>query len=248
MAKIADLPIVTGPAPFAVGDIQHYHRNPRLITQDKFKELQGLMRTLGDISGVVHNRRSNEAIGGNQRNVVFGDSRIELTEVYDEPDDQGTVAWGYIYWENHKWNYRLVDWNDDQCAAANLAANLGAGEWDWDVFANQWKAEELIPWFNAERVMNMKRDISAATNFLKSEINGDDIIGFTPDGALSRTNNNFDKINRESHNVGMFFGNVMVPISRETYDLVWAFVDDPKWSSRQEAVEALLRAGVKCQE
>lgn len=149
-----------------------YHRNPRQITKSRAAKLDANLRKYGDLGGIVHNLRTNEIIGGNQcTNVFKGASDVQIIERYDAPDEQGTVAIGFIVWRDKKYFYRQVDWDEPTAAAANLIANVGAGEWDWDVMANQWQPAELMEWggFDAETLKEWKRDTAALDNFLKSE-------------------------------------------------------------------------------
>src|SRR5690606_12975424 len=52
------------------------------------------------------------------------------TERLDRPNEQGTVALGYIDWHGERWTYREVDWSEQDEKAANIAANKHGGEWD----------------------------------------------------------------------------------------------------------------------
>ena len=102
------------------------------------------MNRLGDLGGIVHNLETDEIIGGNQRARVFGEaSSVEIVQTLDTPDEQGTIAHGFIVWRGHKFAYRQVRWTDDIAAEANIRANIGAGDWDWTVIANEWTAEQL---------------------------------------------------------------------------------------------------------
>jgi ParB-like chromosome segregation protein Spo0J len=41
---------------------------------------------------------------------------------------------------------KASDLNEDQQKAFIIKDNVGYGEWDWDMLANEWDAEELIQW------------------------------------------------------------------------------------------------------
>lgn len=122
-----------------------YARNPRRITKKRQDRLADTLDRLGDLGGIVHNLETDEVIGGNQRVAVFRDGLPSLTEQYDEPDAQGTVGHGFIVWRGHKFAYRQVRWDAETAAEANIAANLGAGEWDWDALSG-WDAGDLQAW------------------------------------------------------------------------------------------------------
>jgi DNA modification methylase len=150
--------------------MKSYHRNPRQITKKQLDHLADTLSRLGDLGGIVHNITTDEIIGGNQRARVFGEkSGVEIIEKFDKPDEQGTIAHGFILWNGHKFSYRQVSWDEATSAEANMTANASGGTWDWDVFANQWDAKELDGWLNADTLRDWKRDTSALDNFIKSE-------------------------------------------------------------------------------
>ena len=148
-----------------------YHRNPRQITQKRFDRLTDTLARLGDLGGIVHNVLTDEIIGGNQRTRVFGEAtQIEIVEKLAAPDEQGTVAHGFIVWRGHRFAYRQVQWDEDTAAEANIRANVGAGDWDWDVIANQWDATTITGWgLDADLLSGLKCDIAALGNLLESE-------------------------------------------------------------------------------
>lgn len=148
-----------------------YYRNPRQITKKRVDRLTDTLDRLGDLSGIVHNIRTDEIIGGNQRTAVFREaSEVQIIERYDKPDRQGTVAHGFIIWRGGKYAYRQVDWDEETAAEANIAANVGAGDWDWDVFANQWEPDKLMTWgFDVDLQIDWGRNYAALGNFLESE-------------------------------------------------------------------------------
>ena len=147
-----------------------YHKNPRQITKKKFERLNDTLARLGDLGGIVHNLETDEIIGGNQRMQVFQDGKVEIADTLPEPDDQGTIAQGFIVWKGHRFAYRQVRWDEKTAAEANIAANIGAGDWDWDVIANEWSFPDLVAWGMSEDVLrDWKRDVTALDMMLKSE-------------------------------------------------------------------------------
>ena len=125
-----------------------YHKNPRQITEKQFNDLDEWLSELGDLSGIVHDLNSDEVIGGNQRSRVFDINKCEivLTEELEEPDDQGTVAHGYVIWKGKKYAYRQVRWDDKQCEKANIVSNKGGGSMDFDILANEFEVDDLLDW------------------------------------------------------------------------------------------------------
>jgi len=119
MAEVSDLK----PAPY----------NPRKITDEKLELLRRGMAAFGDLSGIVFNRTTQRLVGGHQRVKHFDPSSdVTIVTKYDPPTQHGTVAEGYILYDGERWSYREVEWDDEQHeAAANIAANLQGGEFDW---------------------------------------------------------------------------------------------------------------------
>jgi len=150
--------------------LKPYHRNPRQISKKDYERLTDTLKRLGDLSGIVHNLNTDEVIGGNQRMTVFTDGIPEIVETYDKPDEQGTIAHGFIVWKGHKYAYRQVKWDEATSAEANIAANISGGDWDWEVLANEWDAPELIAWgMDDTALKDWKRDIVAVESMLNSE-------------------------------------------------------------------------------
>jgi hypothetical protein len=128
-----------------------YHKNPRQITERQFKDLERWLEELGDLGGIVHDLNSDEVIGGNQRARVFDilkaeNAPIVLTDEFDPPTRQGTVALGFIQWRGEQYGYRQVRWTARQCEQANVVANRAGGAWDWDVLANEFEMGDLLEW------------------------------------------------------------------------------------------------------
>jgi DNA modification methylase len=128
--------------------VKHYHRNPRRITKKQFADLQDSLKRLGDLSGIVHDLTSDEIISGNQRMDVFDlkTAQIEITERLERPDEQGTVARGWVIWQGHRYTYRAVAWDEQTRAEANIRANKAGGSWDFDTLANEFEFDDLLAW------------------------------------------------------------------------------------------------------
>jgi hypothetical protein len=128
--------------------LKHYHKNPRQITKKEFADLRDSLRKFGDLSGIVHNLNTDEIISGNQRIEVFDLSQlqIEITERLPAPDEQGTVATGWVVWEGKRYTYRAVMWDEKQSEEANIRANKAGGSWNFDVLANNFNVPDLLEW------------------------------------------------------------------------------------------------------
>lgn len=90
--------------------MKQYHKNPRKITDAQLQQLKENIQELGDLSGIVHDLNTDEIISGNQRSKVINinECEIEIVKQYDEPNEQGTIAFGFIIFENQRLNYRQV--------------------------------------------------------------------------------------------------------------------------------------------
>jgi len=150
-----------------IADIKGFKKNPRKITEKMFTLLGETIREFGDLSGIVVNGRTGEAVGGNQRTAFFKQNPTEceivITERLTTPNKQGTVATGYIKFGDEKFAYREVDWDSKTADRANIAANKVGGFWDNDVLANEFDIEDLkyagfaefeIPSLDTEEVDN----------------------------------------------------------------------------------------------
>ena len=148
-----------------------YHKNPRQIGKGRFDKLTATLSRLGDLGGIVHNLETDEIVGGNQRSRVFGEaSKVEIVEQYEQPDEQGTVAHGFIVWNGKKFAYRQVRWDEKTAEEANITANMAAGTWDWEVIANAWQPADLMEYgFDADLLRDWKRDITAVGMMMGAE-------------------------------------------------------------------------------
>lgn len=132
---------------------KHYPKNPRKITPTQLHELEVSLRELGDLSGIIFNRATSHLVGGNQRTKIlkFSWDDVEIIEHYNKPDQQGTVAWGFITWEGSRYNFREVHWPPEIEDRANIVANKLGGEWDNAILKEFFTVEQLKLWgFNRQ--------------------------------------------------------------------------------------------------
>lgn len=121
-----------------IGDLKPNEENPRKVSDQKLEFLKNSIAEFGDLSGFVHNRRSERIVGGHQRQKVMPPGvTIHITKLYPKPTRIGTVAVGYLLFDGERHSYRQVDWDESKEKAANIAANKGAGSWD-DKLLSQW--------------------------------------------------------------------------------------------------------------
>lgn len=129
-----------------LNDLKPNPHNPRKITDKKLKALKKSLEEFGDLGGIVFNRRTQRLLGGHQRlQVIPKDAVIDVLQL-PQVTDVGTVAEGFISFNGERFAYREVDWDETKEKAANIAANKGAGEWEWDKLGDwfkELKAEEF---------------------------------------------------------------------------------------------------------
>jgi hypothetical protein len=131
-------------------DVKHFYKNPRVITKKQMTALGVTMGDLGDLSGITHCLDTDQILTGNQRMEVIpgamsGVTQPTITERFEPPLPDGTALLGYYEYKGLRFNYRAVkDWDDDKREQANIVANKGGGDFDFDVLANEFEFEKLI--------------------------------------------------------------------------------------------------------
>ena len=128
--------------------MQQYSKNPRKISEAQLEQLKQNIQELGDLSGIVHCLNTDEIISGNQRSKVINinECEIEIVKQYDEPNEQGTIALGFVIFENQRLNYRQVRWNEKQREKACITANALGGEFDYKILQSEFDTELLKGW------------------------------------------------------------------------------------------------------
>lgn len=107
-----------------VSEIKNNPNNPRLIKDDKFKKLVASIQEFPEMleaREIVVNK-DHIILGGNMR--FKAAKEAGLTEV----------------------PVKIVDWSEDKQRQFVIKDNVSGGEWDWDLIANEWDAEELDAW------------------------------------------------------------------------------------------------------
>ncbi len=100
-----------------VADLKAAAYNPRVISKAQLAALGKAMREFGDLSGIVHNTRTGNIVGGHMR--------------VKHLDPTWPIVDGFVQGPNgERWSYRAVDWPEEKEKAANLAANKMGGEFD----------------------------------------------------------------------------------------------------------------------
>jgi len=128
--------------------MKKYHKNPRILNEKQAALLKKTLIELGDLSGIVHDVNSDEIIGGNQRSDIFdiNKCKIEIVKKYPKPTKTGTIAEGYVLWNDERYTYRKVKWTPKQCEKANVIANHAGGTWDFEILSQKFETSDLIDW------------------------------------------------------------------------------------------------------
>ena len=106
--------------------------NPRIIKDDKFTKLVESLRTFPEmmekrpIVCVTDTDGKMYPLGGNMRLRAL--KELNYKEI---PDN---------------WVQLADEWTEEQRRQFVIKDNVGFGEWDWDILANEWDNEQLIEW------------------------------------------------------------------------------------------------------
>ena len=108
-----------------ISEVKTNPKNPRLIKDDKFKKL---VKSIKEFPQMLELRpivvdENNIVLGGNMR--LKACIEVGLKEVFIVKADDLT--------EQQKDEFIVKD-------------NVGFGEWDWDILANEWDTDKLTDW------------------------------------------------------------------------------------------------------
>ena len=107
-----------------ISQIKSNPNNPRLIKDDKFYKLVKSLDEDPDFCNV------RPVVCNTDMIVIGGNMRLKAAK---------ELGWKEIPCE-------IVDWSEDKQRAFTIKDNVGYGEWDWDMLANEWDAEQLNEW------------------------------------------------------------------------------------------------------
>lgn len=130
----------------SIDQSKQYHLNPRKISDEALSRLEDHLYKFGDLGGVVYCRNNKAYVGGNQRSKLFDGSEIEIIEEFNIPQEDKTVAVGFISWNGRKYLYREVVFTEEEFKEACIVANNDGGEWDIDILRDEWGIEDLKEW------------------------------------------------------------------------------------------------------
>lgn len=107
-------------------NLQTNKDNPRTITADAYDKLKRSIERNPD--GLTANKIAHKdgiIISGNQRYRAIQELKLDM-----KPE----------------WFKDLSGWTQEQIDEWVIQSNISAGEWDWDILANEWEADNLIDW------------------------------------------------------------------------------------------------------
>jgi len=106
-------------------DIKSNPNNPRIIKDDKFKKLVASIKEFPQMLSLRPIVVNDDMIvlGGNMRLKACKEAGLKEVPVI-----------------------KASDLNEDQQKQFIIKDNVGYGEWDWDMLANEWDEEELVEW------------------------------------------------------------------------------------------------------
>ena len=111
-----------------VSQIKSNPNNPRVIKDDRFRKL---VKSIEEFPKMMELRpmvvnADNIVLGGNMRLKAL--KELGYTDIPDE------------------WVKRADELTEEETRRFIIADNVGFGEHDWDLLANEWKSEELAEW------------------------------------------------------------------------------------------------------
>ena len=111
-----------------IKDIKSNPNNPRIIKDEKFEKLKKSIKEFPKMMALrpMVINEDNIVLGGNMRLKAL--KELGYTELPDE------------------WVKRAEDLTDEEARRFIIADNVGFGEHDWEMLANEWDSEELADW------------------------------------------------------------------------------------------------------
>jgi len=131
--------------PKTISNQNKFLGNPRKMSAKEKEQLKKHLESLGDLSGVIYDINSKAFVGGNQRSDIFDGAPITITERFDKPTKNKTVAHGFILYKGEKFAYREVAFTESEFREACIVANNDGGAFDLEILSG-WDEYELEEW------------------------------------------------------------------------------------------------------
>ena len=108
-----------------ISEIVPNENNPRIIKEDKF---QRLVESIKNFPEMLHVRplvidENNVVLGGNMRLKACIEAGLKDLPVI-----------------------RCTNWSEERKTEFIIKDNVGFGEWDWNILANEWDVHPLVDW------------------------------------------------------------------------------------------------------
>lgn len=107
-----------------INTIRENPHNPRTITEEKFRKLVDSLRQFPEMleARPIVVDKDNVVLGGNMRLKAAREAGLKEVPIYRS------------------------DWSHDKSSEFVIKDNVGFGEWDWDLLANEWDEYPLAEW------------------------------------------------------------------------------------------------------
>jgi ParB-like chromosome segregation protein Spo0J len=107
-----------------INEIKSNPNNPRIIKDDKFIKLVKSIQEFPDMLKVrpIVVNKDMIVLGGNMRLKAIKEAGFKEVDI------------------------EIVDWDEQKQKEFIVKDNVGFGEWDWDILANEWDSNELEDW------------------------------------------------------------------------------------------------------
>ena len=197
-------------------DIKSNPNNPRVIKDDKFKKLVKSIKEfpkMMELRPMVINN-DNVVLGGNMRLKALKELGYK-----DIPDE---------------WVKRASELTDDEQRRFIIVDNVGFGEHDWEMLANQWDVEELTEWgldipeWKEPEVLEAKEDDYEIPDTIETDIVLGDLFEIGEHRLLCGDSTKVDDVEKL--------------MNGEKADMVFT---DPPWNVNYGAVEKGNAMGYK---
>jgi len=125
-----------------ISEITRNPANPRIIKDERFAKLVQSLKDFPEMANVrpIVVNKDMVILGGNMRFRAMKEAKWKEVPV------------------------EVVDWSEEKQREFIIKDNVGFGEWEWDVLANEWEAADLEKW-------------GLDVPVFESEPTGDDLIG-----------------------------------------------------------------------
>ncbi len=107
-----------------ISEVKVNPNNPRLIKDDKFKKLVQSVKDFPEMLNIrpIVVNKDMIILGGNMRFKACKEAGLKEVPII------------------------ITDLTEDQQKEFLIKDNVSGGEWDWDILANEWNAEEITSW------------------------------------------------------------------------------------------------------